>query len=105
MFKILKKGNVSKVFIDCSFVSDKEEPDDVDGCWSTFGVDASKLDPRFWDFVDEKDFLLKKESLKKEFGIDFYIAEAFEGESGKPFPCFFQSNRNGDAKGIMEVTL
>jgi hypothetical protein len=48
---------------------------------------------------------LKKESLKKEFGIDFYIAEAFEGESGKPFPCFFQSNRNGDAKGIMEVTL
>jgi hypothetical protein len=102
---LLKAGNVSKVFIDGSFVSDKDEPNDVDGCWSSIDVVASKLDPRFWDFADEVDFQNKRASLKQEFGIDFYIAEILEGGSGKPFPAFFQTNRDGEAKGIIEVNL
>lgn len=102
---LLKAGDVSKVFIDGSFVSDKEEPNDIDGCWSSIGADASKLDPLFWDFADEEDFQNKRESLRQKFGIDFFIAEIIEGGSGKPFPEFFQTNRDGDAKGIIEVNI
>lgn len=102
---LLKAGDVPKVFIDGSFVSAKDEPNDVDGCWSTIGADILKLDSRFWDFADEKDFQNKRLSLRQEFGIDFFIAEIIEGVSGKPFPAFFQTNRDGVAKGILEVNL
>lgn len=103
--KLLKLGNVSKVYIDGSFVSHKDEPDDVDGCWSSINADASKLDPRFWDFRDEDDFQAKRASLKRDFGIDFFIAELIEGSRGETFPIFFQTDRNGIAKGIILVNL
>ncbi len=103
--ELLKKGSVSKIFIDGSFVSDKEEPNDIDGCWSVEGANLDNLDPRFWDFDDEEDFQLKRKRLKDEFGIDFFIAEIIEGGSGKPFPEFFQTNRDGDPKGILEVRI
>lgn len=102
---LLKKGDVSKVFIDGSFVSNKDDPSDVDGCWSSSGANEAKLDPRFWDFTDESDFQSKRQSLRQDFGIDFFIAEIVEGGSGKPFPEFFQTNREGLAKGILEVSL
>jgi hypothetical protein len=102
---LLRAGDVTRLFIDGSFISDKDEPNDIDGCWSSIGVNAAKLDPRFWDFADEIDFQNKRVSLKQEFGIDFFIAEIIEGESGKPFPEFFQTNRDGVAKGIIEVNL
>ena len=51
---LLKAGDVSKVFIDGSFVSDKEEPNDIDGCWSSIGADASKLDPLFGTLLMKK---------------------------------------------------
>ncbi len=102
---LLRDGGVSKVFIDGSFISNKLEPSDVDGCWSTIGVDPLKLDPRFWDYADLEDLKLKKQSLRQEFGIDFFIAELVEAGSGKHFPDFFQTNRNGEAKGIIEVNL
>lgn len=102
---LLKQGGVPKVFVDGSFVSDKEEPNDIDGCWSSEGAIPEVLDSRFWDFKDETEFRRNQESLKKEFGIDFFIAEIIEGGSGKPFPEFFQTNRDGEPKGIIEVNL
>ena len=102
---LLKAGKVSKVFIDGSFVSDKDEPNDVDGCWSRVGAVASKLDSRFWDFADVTDMRAKRQSLKQDFGIDFYMAESIESGSGKHFPEFFQTNRDGQAKGIIEVSI
>jgi hypothetical protein len=103
--KILKGAHVSKVFIDGSFTTDKEEPKDVDGCWSSLGVDVQELDSRFWDFESTEDFELKRQAIKNEFGIDFFIAEIIEGGSGKPFPEFFQTNRDGDPKGIIQINL
>lgn len=105
VLKIFKVADVSKVFIDGSFITDKEEPDDIDGCWSSIGVDETKLDPRFWDFEDVEDFEMKRHEIKMEFGIDFFIAEIVEGGSGKPFPEFFQTNRDGEPKGIIQINL
>jgi hypothetical protein len=41
----------------------------------------------------------------KKYGLDFYIAEHKEGSTNKPFPEFFQTDRNGDAKGIIQINL
>jgi len=102
---LLRQGRVSKFFIDGSFVSDKVEPNDIDGCWSSQGASPNDLDTRFWKFEDEAEFRRNQESLKEEFGVDFFIAEIIEGGSGKPFPEFFQTNRDGEPKGIVEVNL
>lgn len=103
--EIFKRADVPRIFVDGSFTSDKEEPDDIDGCWSAEGVDAQKLDSRFWDFETPEDFEEKRKAIKDEFGIDFFIAEIIEGGSGKPFPEFFQTNRDGEAKGIIQINL
>ncbi len=41
-------SGVRTLWIDGSFITDKEEPNDIDGCWEyTFKVDVEKLDPLF----------------------------------------------------------
>jgi hypothetical protein len=69
------------------------------------GVDEQKLDRRFWDYETPEEFERNRKEIKDEFGIDFFIAEVIEGGSGKPFPEFFQTNRDGDPKGIIQVNL
>ncbi len=102
---IFKVASVSKIFVDGSFTTDKEEPNDIDGCWSAEGVDEQLLDPRFWDFETPQEFEKNRNEIMNEFGIDFFIAEIIEGGSGKPFPEFFQTNRDGDPKGIIQINL
>ncbi len=90
-------SNVRALWINGSFVTDKEEPNDVDGCWEyTPSVDVTKLDPVF---------LGPREEMKNKYGLDFFIANIIEAGSGLPFPKFFQVNRDGDPKGIIVVKL
>jgi hypothetical protein len=103
--EVLKAGGVSKIFIDGSFTTEKEDPNDIDGCWSNETADPEKLDKRFWDWNTTEEFEANREELKKEFGIDFFMAEITEGASKKPFPEFFQVNRDGDPKGILLVPI
>lgn len=42
---------------------------------------------------------------EKKYGLDFFIADIVEAGSGLPFPKFFQTNRNGDSKGIIVIKL
>ena len=90
-------AGVTTLWIDGSFITDKESPNDIDGCWEyTTAVDLEKLNPIF---------LASREDMKKEFGLDFFIANIIEAGSGLPFPKFFQVNRDGYAKGILVVKL
>ncbi|MBT6457910.1 MAG: hypothetical protein HOK37_20515 [Gammaproteobacteria bacterium] len=90
-------SGVRALWIDGSFITDKEEPNDIDGCWEySLDVDVKKLDPLF---------LGSREAMKKKYGLDFFIANIVEAGSGLPFPKFFQVNRNGDPKGIIVVEL
>ena len=99
-------AGVTRVFIDGSFTSDKEEPADIDGCWSISGhIDETKIDPDFWNFNDELELLKCRKNIKDKYGLDFYIAEWTEGISGKPFPDFFKTNRDGSQKGILKINL
>ncbi len=93
----LSEAGVKSIWIDGSFITDKREPNDIDGCWEyTNSVNISKLDPVF---------LGSREDAKKKYGLDFFISNIVEAGSGLPFPKFFQVNREGDAKGIIVVKL
>ena len=93
----LKTSGVRTIWINGSFITSKDEPNDIDGCWEyNENVSLDVLDPVF---------LGDRAGMKKKFSLDFFIANCIEADSGLPFPKFFQRNREGEAKGILVVTL
>ena len=94
---IFELSGVRTLSINGSFITDKEEPKDIDGCWEyTPAVDLKKLDPVF---------LGSRKEMQDKYGLDFFIANIVETGSGLPFPEFFQINRNGEPKGIIVIKL
>lgn len=103
---MFQAAGVGFVLVDGSFTTDKEEPADIDGCWSAAGdIDNDKIDPNFWDFNDGVEFQEKRKLVKEHYGLDFFIAEMIESGSGKPFSDFFKTNRDGYPKGILKILL
>ncbi len=85
------------VYLDGSFVTSKEIPNDYDVCWDTAGVDQGKLDPVL---VDEK-FPRMKQKLK--FGGEFFANNPWGG-----WVIFFQQVKepiSRDRKGIVRIGL
>ena len=95
----LKETGVKRIWINGSFVTDKKNPGDIDGCWE-YGenVDISTIDPVF--LQDDG-----ASAVKEKFGLDFYLADDIERSSGIPFTKFFQVNRDGNNKGKNFVNL
>jgi hypothetical protein len=90
-------AGVKTIWLNGSFVTGKKEPNDIDGCWEYHDlIDIKILDPVF---------LGDRKEMKNKYGLDFFIANIIEAESGLPFPKFFQKNRDGDPKGILVVNL
>ena len=93
----LSLAGVKKIWVNGSFITNKAEPNDIDGCWEyTSSVDIEKLDPVF---------LNSRQMMKDKYGLDFFISNYIELDSGLPFPKFFQVNRNGQPKGIILLRL
>lgn len=92
----MEAAGVKYIWVNGSFVTNKKEPNDIDGCWEyDLTVDLEVLDPVF----------LNRVKVKEKYGLDFFIANVIEAESGLPFPKFFQKNREGTTKGIIKVEL
>ena len=90
-------SGVRMFWLNGSFTTDKNEPNDIDGCWEyTPNVDIKRLDPVF---------LGPRKAMKEKYGLDFFISNIAESESGLPFPEFFQVNREGEPKGIIVIRL
>lgn len=97
--KNLKVGGVHTIFVDGSFTTNKETPDDIDGCWDPTGADPKRIDEVFWNCVNEADFHDRlRPKMKAKYGLDFFIM-------GDVFPDFFRRNREGMAKGIIRINL
>ncbi|KAB8040849.1 hypothetical protein GCL60_02670 [Silvanigrella paludirubra] len=93
-----KLAGIKRIWIDGSFVTSKFEPNDIDGCWRyDEKVNLDILDPVF---LQKSRF-----PMKAKYGLEFFPAAFTEGDSGLPFPRFFQLNREGDSKGILVVNL
>lgn len=92
----LAAAGVKKVWINGGFITEKASPGDVDGCWElTRAVNPGLLDPVF----------LNRFLMKEKYGVDFFIAGVIERGSGKPFSDFFQTNREGEPKGILVINI
>ena len=98
----LRDAGCPWVLLDGSFVTSKPDPNDVDGCWQLEPtMDLTRLNPCF---LLQRPFTDKR--LQKDlYGMDFYRANQVEAASGKPFPAFFQTDRQGDARGIVRLVL
>ena len=75
---------------------------DVDGCWKYVPqIDESILEEAFW----LEDWVLDRRNLILRYGMDFFIADAIETGSGKPFAEFFLTDRDNQAKGMVRLNL
>lgn len=95
--KNFELAGVNILWLDGSFITNKKDPNDIDGCWEyNFDVDLNILDPVL---------LGSRKEMKNKYGLDFFVANVIESDSGLPFPKFFQKNSNGNIKGIIVMKL
>jgi hypothetical protein len=87
--KLLVRCNCQTIYIGGSFITNKERPNDIDGCFDGMSIDTSTLDPIFQD-LDEQ-----HARFGCELRMDFM--SAFQG--------FLQKTRDGEAIGIVEIDL
>lgn len=95
----LKAAGCQRAFIDGSFITSKEVPGDFDGCWDDDGVDFDALDPVLLDFYGHR------EAQKAKFKGELFIATTPADELGTLFLDFFQLDRDGRSKGIIQIDL
>ena len=95
---LLRDAGCRRVYLDGSFVTEKQSPNDVDVCWDVDGVDPMSLDSVFFEFDNGR------AAQKAKYGAEFFPAQA--PQHLKTFLDFFQIDKeSGEAKGIIELLL
>jgi len=100
----LHAAGCSRVYLDCSFITDKELPGDFDvdfdACWEAASVDPGVLDPVLLDFSD------RRAAQKAKFGGELFPAQLDAVPGGTTFLDFFQLDRlTQQPKGIIAIDL
>lgn len=99
----LRQAGCRRVFINGSFVTDKDEPGDIDVAWEPDGVDVDRLlelEPVFGDFAS------RRAAQKAKFGCEFFPSSFTADLVGNTFLEFFQLNKETEApKGIVTLNL
>ncbi len=96
----LRGAGCRTVYIDGSFVTSKEVPNDFDACWEEYGVDPAYLDGVLLTFD------VGRATQKAKYMGELFPASAIEGASGLSFSEFFQTDMaTGRSKGIVSIDL
>jgi hypothetical protein len=96
----LRDAGCRAIYLDGSFVTDKEVPNDFDGCWDAHGVDGSLLDPILLEFSGDR------AAQKAKYLGELFMAQMVEGDSQSYFLEFFQEDwHTGNRKGIVGIDL
>ncbi|MGL5833346.1 MAG: DUF6932 family protein [Waterburya sp.] len=85
----LKQAGCQRVYIGGSFVTDKEIPNDIDGCFEGIYIDENFLDAIFLDS--------DLDAQQAKFGVELVFGANRAG--------FFQTDRSGNSKGIVVINL
>jgi hypothetical protein len=100
---LLRAAGCCRVYINGSFVTAKEVPEDFDAVWEAAGVDVElllRLEPVFGDFS------MRRAAQKARFRGEFFPSSLTEGATRSPFLEFFQVDKHtGDPKGIVALNL
>lgn len=99
----LREAGCRRIFVNGSFVTDKDEPGDIDVAWDPTDVDVARLldlDPVFGDFAD------RRAAQKAKFGCEFFPSSFTADLVGNTFLEFFQIDKEtGAQKGIVVLDL
>ena len=96
----LRRAGCRTVYVDGSFVTSKEIPNDFDACWEEAGVEPELLDPVLLRFD------AGRAEQKARYLGELFPASIGATADGTSFREFFQTDRaSGRAKGIVAVDL
>ena len=96
----LKAAGCSTIYLDGSYVTEKELPSDYDVCWNSMSVDVKKLDPLLYDPSTNG-----RKKQKNKYGGEFFPASALADGSHR-FIRYFQTDKDtGLEKGIIRIDL
>lgn len=98
----LKACGCTKIYVDGSFVTKKEIPGDFDACWDYTGVDIVMLQSQYPLLLD---FENSRENQKRQLKGELFPAQIPADEHSTIFVDFFQRDRDGKAKGIIQINL
>ncbi len=96
---ILSECGCSRVWLNGSFATAKEEPRDFDCVFDLTDVHRQRLEllgPELLDFSD------RRSAQKRRFGGEF-LPNVTEAATGQEFTSFFQTDRDGIVKGIVVI--
>jgi hypothetical protein len=95
----LRAAGCELVYLDGSFVTDKEVPNDFDLCWEMAGVNVALLKPVL------RDVSPPRAAQQARYRGDI-LPNVTERSSGAPFVDFFQRDKvTGGTKGIIAINL
>jgi len=94
----LAGGGCRLVLLDGSFISQTALPRDYDGAWEPAGVDPTRLDPVLLDFSNGR------AAMKARYRGELFPASALAA-AGILYRDFFQKDRNGVRKGVVQIDL
>ncbi|MDJ0743689.1 MAG: hypothetical protein QNJ32_10025 [Xenococcaceae cyanobacterium MO_167.B27] len=100
--KSLKKAGCQRIYIGGSFATSKNTPGDFDVCWDDEDVDfqlLEKIDPVLLDIGNDC------AAQKTKYGGEMFPANTPTSIDGRTHLDFFQQDRNGNPKGIVEIYL
>ena len=96
----LKRAGCRRVYINGSFVTSKESPNDFDACWEEDEVDPDLLDPVLLTFD------AGRATQKGRYMGELFPASITADDDGFSFLDFFQRDREeGGPKGIIAIDL
>jgi hypothetical protein len=100
--KSLNQVGCKVIYIGGSFASSKNIPGDFDVCWDDKDVDfelLEKIDPVLLDISNDC------AAQKAQYGGEMFPASTPTSIDGRTHLEFFQQDRNGNPKGIVEIYL
>ena len=100
LIRHLRSVNCKSHFVNGSFVTIKEKPNDYDACWNVVGVKFEQIDPILLH-ADEAG----KQAMQRKYGGDIRPDQFSPTELDGTYLEFFQLDRDGSAKGIVELSL
>lgn len=98
----LKACGCKAVYIDGSFVSRKEKPADYDVCYDISGMSMAYLKARYPKLVD---FSKGRINQKINYGGEFFPATELASPPKEIYLDFFQKDRDGNAKGVVKLSI
>jgi hypothetical protein len=94
----LHYAGCERIYLNGSYVTEKDFPLDYDGCWDPTNVNPARLDPVFLDFTN------RRAAQKQKYRGEMFVLGS--GDSTSSFLEFFQTEKaTGGRKGIVGIDL